>query len=171
MANRSNYLDSCGRYRTRSLFVELIQKEQVAAGYKPVYSLAGDTKYEDLHELYMECGDPTEYEFAISAWGSWEHHERMVELDWFMEYLNTWRAELQVKMKSQAIKALMEVAVGSGNRGITAAKYIASYGWEKKAGRPSKADQEKAKRTKAGIDEETQDDAKRLGLHLVSKNG
>ncbi len=167
MANRSNYLDSCGRFRTRSLFVELIQKEQLAAGYTPVYSLTGESGYLDLHSMYMECQDPTEYKFAILAWGSWEHHEHMTTLGWFTEYLEKWRAELQVQMKSQAIKALMEVATQDGNRGITAAKYIASFGWETKAGRPSKAEALKLKRVQAAVDHETKADAKRLGLHAV----
>ena len=147
--------------------MELIQKEQIDAGYKPVYSLTGESGYLDLHSMYMEYQDPTECSFAIGAWGSWEHHEHMTTLGWFTEYLEKWRAELQVQMKSAAIKALMEVAVEDGNRGITAAKYIASFGWEKKAGRPSKAEVLKSKKAHLAIENETKADAHRLGLHTV----
>lgn len=148
--------------------METIQKEQLAAGIKPVYSLVGDPALPDLHAIYMQCEDPTEYDFAMEAWGSWEHHEHMIaSCKWFMDYLTKWRSELQVQMKSQAIKALMKVATTDGNRGITAAKYISDFGWEKKAGRPTKAQTEKNKKEKAAVAEETAADAKRLGLRAV----
>lgn len=154
-----------GRFRTRSLFVEMIQKEQVAAGIVPIYTLRGNPKYIDIHQMYIESQDPTEYQFAKEAFSTWEHFQHISSLDWFRSFLNVWRDELEVSMKSQAIKSLMKTATQDGNRGITAAKYIADKGWVKKRGRPSKEEVAKEKRKAAQIKEDLKDDAKRLGLH------
>lgn len=153
--------DSTGRLRTASLFVETIQKDQLAAGFVPLYTLRGKTGYEDLHDVYMQESDPTEYNFALRAFGSWEHFRKMEGLNWFMAHLRIWRDELEVKLRSQGIRELTK-ASKKGTRGISAAKYLAEKGWEKKRGRPSKDEVERERRLQAAMEEELQGDAARL---------
>ena len=156
----SEFTDSQGRYRTKSLFTETIGKEQ-KAHFKPMYTLKGDPKFIDLHDLYMETMDPTEYSFALRAFGSWEHFQHLASLQWFQYYLKSWRTELEVKMRSEGIRQLTNAAK-EGTRGISAAKYLADRGWETKRGRPSKDEVEKERQIQAAMEEELQGDAARL---------
>jgi hypothetical protein len=155
--------DSTGRLRTASLFVETIQKDQLKAGFKPLYTLKGKKGYEDLHDVYMQESDPTEYQFALRAFGSWSHFKKMESLEWFRKHLMVWRDELEVKLRSEGIKELSKAAK-EGTRGISAAKYLAERGWEKKRGRPSKEEVERERSIRAQMEEELADDAARLTL-------
>jgi hypothetical protein len=141
----------------------MITKDQLAKGVKPVYTLNGDPKYIDAHELYMTVADPVEYEYAIALVGNWEHFQYLASLKWFKAHLDSWRSELEVKLRSDAIKALNSVALNDGNRGITAAKFIAEGGWKgKKRGRPSKEEIERNKRENQAIEAELGADAERV---------
>lgn len=161
----SKYTDSQGRFLTKSLFVETIMPEQSGRGLIPTYTLNGHPGFIDIGELYLEMGDPTGYEFAKAAFESWEHFKHLSKLSWFKRHLDMWHDELEVRMRSQAIVSLHNVATTQGNRGITAAKYIAERGWEKKRGRPSKAEVEREKKQQARIDQEIDEDASRLSVH------
>lgn len=161
MADLTNMKDSTGRLRTASLFVETIQKDQLKAGFVPLYSLRGKKGYEDLHDVYLQESDPTEYTFALRAFGSWAHFKKLESLDWFMQHLKMWRDELEIKMRSDGIKELIK-ASKDGSRGVSAAKYIAEKGWEKKRGRPSKADVDRERHIQAAMQGELDEDAARL---------
>ena len=161
MANLPDMKDSTGRLRTASLFVEMIQKDQLDAGFVPFYTLKGKTGYVDLHSIYMEEEDPTEYTFALRAFGSWDHFKKLESLVWFQFHLKHWRDELEVKMRSDGIKNLIK-ASKEGSRGVSAAKYIAEKGWEKKRGRPSKDEVERERQIQAAMDEEIAGDGARL---------
>lgn len=163
IGKNSLYTDAVGRFRTKSLFVETIDKQQLKS-MTPPYSLKGRSGYIDLHDLYIEQTDITEYKFAMTAFGSWKHFQHLASLKWFRIYLAEWREELEVKMRSMAIVNIMEAA-SEGSRGTSAAKWIADRGWEKKRGRPSKEEVARELRVSARIKDDVTDDAKRLGLH------
>lgn len=155
--------DPQGRYRTKSLFVETIQKDQVEAGFVPLFTLRARDGYVDLHSLYLEESDPTEYNFALRAFGSWEHFMKLQSLEWFKQHLNIWRQEVEVKLRSEGIRALAKSAKRDGSRGLSAAKWLAEKGWEpKKRGRPSKEEVEAEKRAQLQMEEELAGDASRL---------
>ena len=158
--------DSTGRWRTRSLFIETIGKDQIAAGYVPIFSLKADPLFIDLHSVYIEESDPTEYTFALRAFGSWEHFEVISQLAWFKVHLDKWRRELEVKLRSEGIAALAKSARKDGSRGLSAAKFLAEKGWEaKKRGRPSKDEIETEKKQQAEMERELGDDAARIAIH------
>ena len=159
----SPYTDSVGRFRTLSLFVETFPKQ--LTNMEPLYSLKGTPGYPQLQEIYMSLNDPTEYAFAMECFGSWAHFQHLASLKWFQVYLHAWREELEVSMRSKAIQSLMDVAQNEGNKGITAAKWIADRGWEVKRGRPSKEEVVKQQKIAARIADDIDDDGKRLGLH------
>jgi len=162
----SAYTDSVGRYRTKSLFVEMILKEQLDHGIKPMYTLKGRPGYKDMHDIYLECDDPTEYTFAIRCFGTWKHFQYIAShCAWFEKYLVEWREEQEIRMRSSALRTIVEVASTADPKNVTAAKYIADKGYDKKRGRPSKVEVQREKRIQAGIHEDVSSDAKRLGLH------
>lgn len=160
----SDYTDTMGRFRTKSLFVETIEKPMVGI-WEPVYSLKGAAGYPDLHDLYIEMNDPTEYAFAMAAFDSWKHFKHLESLKWFRAFLTDWRLELEVKIRSEAIRSMAITANTEGSKGVSAAKWLADKGWDKKRGRPSGEEVTRETKVQANIQADISNDAKRLGLH------
>jgi len=159
------FLDSKGRYRTASLFWEFKNKN-----YSPIYSLSPKDKGEcpSLHQIYLELSTAPidgEYEFAMAAFGSWKQWTRICENTQLRAYIDEWRDELEVKVRSKAIKSLVETAAEEGSKGTAAAKWVAGGQWKTGKGRPTKAQVEHRKKIEAGIHSDTDEDAQRLGLH------
>jgi hypothetical protein len=98
--------------------------------------------YPSLYRLYMEVGDPTEYEFAIKHLNGWHHWQMLCSLSWFKEFVDRWRWELELRIKSGAVKRIMEEA-NEGKSKFYANKFLVDGGWVAKedsktpVGRPS----------------------------------
>jgi hypothetical protein len=165
MDTKGKYLDALRRFRTQSLFIETFDKNLYKEGYEPIFTLTGKDGYPDFKQLFLSYDDPTGYAFATEVLGSYPHLEHLITLKWFNAYWVKWLEELEIKMRSLAIRSIMEVAASEGSKGTTAAKWIADRGWSPKRGRPSKEEIQREKKIHAGISEEITEDAKRLGLH------
>lgn len=157
-----------GRYRTQSLFLELYLKDTEARDLEPIFTLKSD-EWKGLpsaKKIYINSNDPTEYSVAQELLGSWEHWLKLTECSWFKPYLKEWREELEVKLRSQAIKSLINTAETKGAKGANAAKWLAERSWkDAKRGRFSKAELDAERKIEAGIDASVKDDLERLGLH------
>lgn len=134
--DRSKLLDNVGRPLTQSLFLEF--------SYSPfaIYTLKDiDFDYEgrklpSIKRLYLEMEDPTEYSFATEYFLGWNHWLRICENKQIMNHIQLWRDELEVKLRSRAVK--MNIAAASAGN-YQAAKWLADRGWQTRAaGRPSK---------------------------------
>ena len=148
--------DAQGRYRTASLFTET----NTDSSFTPICSL------QDAHDLYIECADPTEYEFATALLGDWQHWKRLREAPFFKALLTDWREELEVKLRATGLRSLLKTASTGDAKGTAAAKWIAEGSWrDHKRGRPSKAEVERTKKVEAGISAEVGEDYERLGIH------
>lgn len=139
------YKDVCGRYRTVSLFSEFPTE-----GYSPIYTLSyQSSSLPSLPQLYLSISDPTEYEFAQAAFGSWEQWEKICGNKLLSTYIEKWRAELAVKLKSEALIKLK----ANAEKGDTGAlKYLANEEYKKQKavrGRPSKEEVEGEKKRMA----------------------
>lgn len=147
--NKAQLLDSTGRKLTSGLFEELADP---ASSVKPIFKLS------DWREAYVRISDPTDYKAALELIGSWEHWEALVANPRFKEHLDSWRKEVEVKLRSEAIAHLRNQA--RTDKGVAAAKWLAEQGQEpkKKPGRPVANDPDRNK---------VNDDAKRLGLLKV----
>lgn len=145
--------DSVGRWLTRSLI-----KEFSGDGDGWAYSL------EQMHDIYMETGDPTEHQAAIKLFGSWEHWEAMKKCAPFKKILEGWRTEMSVRIRSRAIMYIHDLAVQPN--GFQAARWLAEKGWVEKAskGRPRKDDIERAAREKADLRDSITADGARISL-------
>jgi len=171
VSQKPPYKDSSGRYRTASLFREnYVSKDK----YPPIFSLK---PYDDVLNLpsfkdhYLESSDPTGYTTAIELLGSWEHWEKLVALDWFQDHLQKWNLELEVKMKSEAIRGIIQESK-EGKSKFNASKYVAEHGWDKrKAGRPTKEEIKRETKVQARVSEEISQDLERLGLKGPSDVG
>lgn len=163
--DKSAMKDAKGGYITQGLFLELGYETKFA-----IYTLTDQDKcydgkkYISLRRLYLEMADPTEYNFATKYLWGWEHWQRMVANRMIAEHVDKWRDELEVKLRAEAINALIKQSGGNFN----AAKWVADGHWNVKRGRPSKAEKEKEKAMRERIAKEAESDSDRI-VHLVRK--
>jgi len=164
--DKSILKDKMGRYRTQSLFYEQNNSELDAIFTLKDYDYTiHGVNYPSLKKMYLEIADITEYEFSQIVFGSWKHWQRICNNAVLKIYVEEWREELEVKIRSRAIRAIYETAKDAGSKGTTAAKYIADGGWKGKRGRPSKEEIAREKKIALGIDKELDEDADRMGVH------
>lgn len=148
--------DIMGRYRTQSLFEEFTNGRDIV----PVFNLTDfDTTTLSAKKIYLDIADITEYKVARALLGSWDHWVRLTETSWFQPYISSWRDELELKIKSEAIENLRATSREEGGKGANAARWLAEGKWEKKPAT--------RKKREARLLAETEDvdaDMRRLGL-------
>lgn len=164
------YIGAAGGWLTATLFLErwylLAESER---GYKPLFSLTGRDGYINARTTFIELQDPTGYKWSQKYLGSWEHMERLLKAPWFVKEFEEWVVELEMKLKSEAIQKVIEIASQPGPQAYLAAKYIAAHDWKNRAhgrGRPSKEELSGELKRAAGILSREQEDAARMGLQV-----
>lgn len=148
---------------TQSLFLECgyNTKFAVYTTKEEDYEYKGRA-YPSIKKLYLAHEDPTEYDFAIKYFHSWKQWKRITENRECAKFINEWREELELKLRSQAVRDIMNQCVGESGS-FQAAKWLADRGWDKRgAGRPSKKEAEKEKRMQERIQNEFYEDIARL---------
>lgn len=138
--NKFRHPVSNGRYLKALFFEETLSDKSTV-----LYTLKEREHqgYPSLYQLYMEVNDPTEYRFAVQYLDGWDHWQMLCQCKWFQPYVEKWRKELEVRMKSQSLARVMTEAKTGGKEAFSANKYILDKGWEpkegqNKRGRPSK---------------------------------
>lgn len=157
--DKKKMIDTMGRPLTQGLFLEI--------NYSPyaIYSIddwdkeyKGNT-YPSLKRAFLEEADIGEYNFATKYLLGWKHWKRMNDNKLLREHFDEWREELEIKIRSEAIKTLVE----DMSDNFQAIKWLAERGWEKKGvGRPKKFDVEKENNIRQRINEEFEADVIRL---------
>lgn len=160
MNKQETMLDSMGKFRTQSLFLELGYGTEALFTLKDQDHEHDGKIYPSMKRLYLEFEDPTEYEFANTVLLNWKHWQRMCENKVIRKHIDEWREELEVKLRSQAIRdAIQEAKKGH----FQAAKWVADRGWSTRgAGRPTKAEVEHEKRIQSRLDNDYSADVVRL---------
>ena len=171
----SNYPEgvrtAVGRMKFSSLFAETTNYPDLPALYtlgdQDRWNVEETRFYKSIRKIYLEIGDPTEYLFAQKVFGSWEHWVALREKSYMKKHVERWRYELEVRTQAAAVQEVMN-QLKSDNKAtaLAAAKYMAERGWEKKQGRPSKADMERKQSLDKEIASQVTDDYKRLVTHL-----
>lgn len=153
-------LDSMGKFRTQSLFLELGYGTEALFTLKDQDHIHDGREYPSLKRIYLEFEDPTEYEFANTVLLGWKHWQRMCENKIIRKHIDEWREEMEVKLRSQAIRdAIQEAKKGH----FQAAKWVADRGWSSRgAGRPTKAEVDHEKKIQSRLGEEYDADVVRL---------
>ena len=165
---REKLVDHMGAYRTQSLFIETNSTATDALmTIKEVDWLYHGKMYPSFRIQYIDLADPEEYETAIQIFGSWEHWKKLLRNKKIRLKIEQYREELEVSIRSGAVRALVKTAHTEGAKGTSAAKYIAEKGWDKrKAGAPSKLEKEREIKIQTSISEEVQEDLERLGMTI-----
>lgn len=118
-----------------------------------------------LKKLYLECEDPTEYEFATTYFYSWKHWQRIVNNKMMAPHIEEWREELAIKLMSKGIKGVIEQSYT--DKGYQAAKWLAEKGWvDKRVGRPTNTDVENERKQAARLKDQFADDFERVADYL-----
>lgn len=163
---------------TKSLFYELTgaDKSTVVYTLKDVDHTVldkdtGEEKtYPSLYQLYMEVDDPTEWEVAQNLADGWDHWQLLCSCSWFKPYVERWRKEQELRMKSKALARIKSEAKTGSKESFGANKYLLEKGWEPKEGsrngrgRPSKEEIKKAADEILRNGNQLSEDFKRLGL-------
>jgi hypothetical protein len=167
LVDKSLLKDSIGRYMTGALVREQYQPNHVK--FKPIFTIK-DYDHDGLismKRVYMEEADPTEYRPAMKLFGDWGHWQKFLTLEWFKPIVESWREELEIKLRSDAIKGIVSMSKQENPTGLNAMKFLANKEYvpdEKKRGRPSKKEIARNMKIQQGIKNETEEDMKRLGL-------
>ena len=160
MVDREKFLDSEGRPLTQSLFLELKYENAAVYTLKDVDFEYKGKKLLSIKRLYLETADPTEYEFATKYFLGWSHWQRICENKAIMKHIQEWRDELEIKIRSRAVRLNIAHAEGGSYQ---AAKWLADRGWQTRgAGRPSKDEVERETKIQARIGDEYSADVIRL---------
>lgn len=168
MFTKEQLIGKQGDYKTQSLFLEvnIARTDDIIMTLKEYDVEYKGTVLPSLRKIYMEDKDPTGYTTAMRVFGSWDQWLRITNNKLIAKYVNKYEEELDVKIRSGAVRSLIE-ASSEGAKGTTAAKYIAEKGWDKrKAGAPSKEEKKRELKVQGRITDEVQDDLERLGIHF-----
>lgn len=147
----------------RSIFYETIGADKSSV----IYTLKDwdHEGYPSLYRLYMELEDVLEYEFANLYLDSWTHWETLCNCTWFKKTVTRWRKELELKLRSKALRQLRTDAADEESKTMNSSnRYLLERGWVDKPtkGRPSKEDVKKAAKEKAEESQALQNDLLRI---------
>ena len=164
-----------GVVRTKSLFYELSydKPEFVIFTLKDQDLEHKGKTYVSMSNLFRSLvpQDPTEYTFAMAVFGSWYVWEVIREAPQLKVYVSRWRREADIKIKSEAIKAIAEEMNSQGRSSFTAAKLLLERGWIEKEP-ASKSKQRLVEKEEYDMDRQAlqllDEEAERLGLKRIN---
>lgn len=164
------------QFQTKGLFYETTLPEE-----RPIFGTNWTLKEKDheadgkvyisMKRVYLEMEDVTEYDFAMSALGSYKHWERLVESPIIRRHIDQWRKELNLKLKARAMKSIIKAATEDEKLSFQAMKYLADNEYidkKNKRGRPSKEEINAELKKEVENSKTFKDDAERIGLKLVN---
>lgn len=173
--NRTNptnspWRDSKNRWYTYHLFYEFAGEDKSLSRYT-IYELdrvVGDVTYKSLKDMYVLADHIPgyEYDFANTYFGGWEHWKRLQNsTKQIKELIQSWRDELEIRLKAQAAKDIINCALSeSGATRLNANKWLSDKGWLPQKGRPKKEDIQRETKIAAGVEKDIEDDLARIRL-------
>ena len=171
--NETQLRTSQGKLRTRSLFWELsyFEPEHVIFTLRENDLEKNGKTYTSLRKLYLSycVSDPTEYTFAWAVFGSWDTWQQLSRSNYVKKDIESWRKEVEVKIKSEAIRSIANEMRDGGRSSFGAAKLLLERGWldDKNA---SKAKEKLKAKEEEELNKEAlsllSEDAERLGIKV-----
>lgn len=149
-----------GRFRITSLFVDYKYKDDGFALYtvKDEDHTYKGKIYKSLKSAYLELEDPTEYSFALKYFYNWKHWLAISNSTSLGPMIQEWRDELEVRIKSKAVRKMIETSNTDTKEAVAAAKWVSDRGWDKrKAGAPSKVERVRQSKIAAAVSSEIDD--------------
>jgi hypothetical protein len=164
MHKDSKFRDEWGRLLYSKLFFE---RTVPATRGKVLYTLKDQDHegYSSLYQKYLETSDPTEYAFATECFESYEHWLTLSKQAWFQPFLSRFRRDLETRIRSKALKAIITESKSGSKNAFLANKYLLEKGWKDKLnnkGRPSNIDIANAAKDIAEDKRKTEEDYLRV---------
>ena len=167
----SQLKNDSGALRTQSLFYELSYDNPEHAIFtlkEDDITLPSGRKAYSLRQLFLArtTFDPTEYEFALAVFGSWDVWQRLSKSARVKAHVEDYRHEAAVRRKAMAFGSIINEVREGGKSSFTAAKYLIDEPWATKDARTT--DGRKARKNAKQTAEEAferaavSDDIKRL---------
>lgn len=147
--------DSSMRNRTKSLFYEYRRPEYPYIFTLKDYDLVlenGDV-IKSFKQIYLSLNDPTEHLIATEVLTSLDHWRQLSKSSWMGNIIESYREELEIKMRCEAIKHVARQSEDS----TSAAQFLAQGKWKLQRGRPSKEEKELALKIEARIEDEVEE--------------
>lgn len=170
MFSKEQLIAANGKPYIRAIFTEFSHSGNAPEGHT-LLTLSREPKhgYPSLYQIYRKyCDDdPTEFTFAMEVWGSWEHWARICTTNEIKPYIDEWREENKQRQKAKTVKAMFD-SMHKGS--YQAAKFLYDNGFiEEKPKKHTNKFRGIAKQNalRAQEDDDTSDDAKRLGFTVV----
>jgi len=155
MFSPSQLKNASGKFITKSLFYELSYINPKHS----VFTLKDqDIEFEGKS---LVSGAPTEYEFSQIVFGSWDHWQAIAKSPFVKPYISKLRKEVEVKVRSDAIKAIAEEMKSNGRSSFSAAKLLLEKGW---------LDKETASKAKQKLKEKEEEEMNKEALSLLSED-
>lgn len=162
MIPKDKFKNLMGNYYLKGLFYETTNADKASV----VYTLKDEPHegYPSLYQLYMREMDLTEFVFSKNHLANWEHWERLCGCSWFQPYIERWRKELELKIRAEALNAIIAESRSDSKSAYQAAKFLVERGWAPKneKGRPTKEDVKLEANRIAEIHNTIQDDLERI---------
>ena len=143
-----------GIFRTQSLFLEESYTDQTNVCYCLATQDSVTKGYPSIYRLYIELADPDEFLFATTYFLDMDHWRKITESNFFKPHIERMRADLRLKIKSQALLRIQEEARDPQSKHyFVALKYLADGAYIEKAGkgRPSAAAVKSEMKKQAGL--------------------
>jgi len=165
MFSTSQLKGSNGKPRTKSLFYELSYDDPSLSlfTFKSDDIEAHGQHFLSLQKLFLSMApsDPTEYEFSQAVFGSWDVWQTISNAPTIKVHVARWRKEVEVKVKSEAIRAIAEEMKTGGRSSFSAAKLLLDKGW---------LDKDTASVAKGKLKAKEDDDMNKEALSLLSED-
>lgn len=139
LGDSESFKDGIGSWLTKGLFVENYTASQwKELKCRPYFTLKDKDavnergyKFLSLRKIYMEMADQSEYNFAMTVFGSFELWNTIAKSTWMKKHVEVWREDLQAKLKSEAFAVVKDIAVnGPPATALSAAKFLLTQEWK-----------------------------------------
>lgn len=161
--DKAKMMGANGKPLTTGLFIDLEENginENAVFTKDECDKVIGKRTFYSFKSLFVECGDPTGYDFAKKYLMGWQHFKVMQVNKKIVRLIDEALEEIEVKIRSEAI-AQAESLSAEGNAAMT--KLLVEKGWDKgKVGRPSKEAVKKEANIQSRINDEFNADIARL---------
>ncbi len=151
-----------GKPLTTGLFIDLDEgfSENAIFTKDEMDKKIGDATFLSFKRLFVECEDPTGYDFAKKWLMGWQHYKAMQANKKISRLIEEALEEIEIKIRSEAIATAQGLSA-EGNAAMT--KFLAEKGWEKgKVGRPNKDTTQRDSRISERLTEDYKADIARM---------
>ncbi len=160
--DKTKMMGGNGKPLTTGLFIDLEEgiSENAIFTKDEMDKTIGKRTFYSFKRLFVECGDPTGYDFAKKYLMGWQHYKALQANKKIVRLIDEALEEIEIQIRSEAIATAQGLS-SEGNAAMT--KFLAEKGWDKgKVGRPTKEAIKKEANIQSRLNDEFGADVKRL---------